>query len=242
VPFLSEDGFVSLYASDRRTVQSAVPDPTADTDWVLIEDGHCHVDPHGLALSRDFRQWSPDFDPPTWGRAVRVGDGGVNVTVDGMQTWSNARGLATLNVANVAVNVGPQNVAAITFGGGDDFGFSTSDGGATWRTQVYLGGDNDCSFADLTQPNRTVLFAPRSKPANDVTGEIYLCAAQGPSPPSTALGTPQVQRIPAPPPAAAADTGKPVRGWNAVSNFWTAGRVLHICSTSASQRVHFRSI
>ena len=108
---------------------------------------------------------------------------------------------------------------AIAIGGGDNNGFSTPDGGATWKTLIYLGGDNDYQFADLRQPNRTVLFAPRSKPANGVPGEIYLCSGPGSTPPDTAIGTSQLHRIPGPPPAINASDGHPVRGWNVVS-FW----------------------
>jgi hypothetical protein len=222
VPHLTQEGFVSLYVSDRRSVHGIGREPISTDEWSRVEDGHCHVDPHGLALTPDFRPWGPDVNPPTWGRAVLVNDGGVNISTDGMQTWSNATGLSTLNVANVGVNVAPFGRTAITFGGGDNFGFSSSDNGVSWRTQDYLGGDNDCSFSDLRQPTRMVLFAPRSVAANGVAGEIYLYVSLDPNPPSTVLGSPQRQRIPAPP-AAINTNGVKTRGWNAVSYFFNFG-------------------
>src|SRR4051812_20372437 len=81
---------------------------------------------------------------------------------NGMQSWDNVRGLSTLNVVNAAINVIPGDEASICFGCGDNFGFSSADSGATWKTQDYLGGDNDCAFADPRQPSRMVVFAPRS--------------------------------------------------------------------------------
>lgn len=178
---------------------------------------HCHVDPHDLVLSADFHPWGPDVSLPTFGRALLINDGGINVSTDGMQTWTNATDLSTLNVANVSVNVGPAGQAAIAIGGGDNNGFSTPDGGATWKTLIYQGGDNDYQFADLRQPNRTVLFAPREKPANGVEGEIFCAPAPALPPLDTAVGTSQLQRIPGPPPAIDATDLAPVRGWKVVS-------------------------
>src|SRR4051794_30430658 len=82
-----------------------------------------------------------------------------------------------------------------------------------------ISGDNDCAFADSCQPNRMVVFAPRSKStppaADNVFGEIYLYVSGDGSPPDTALGTSVLQRIPGPSPIA----GNQRAGWNAVSNF-----------------------
>jgi len=82
-------------------------EPESSIEWSRSEDGHCHVDPHDLVLSADFHPWGPDVSLPTFGRALLINDGGINVSTDGMQTWTNATGLSTLNVANVSVNVGP---------------------------------------------------------------------------------------------------------------------------------------
>lgn len=220
VPHLTTDGLVSLYVSDRRSVHGIGREPTSTLDWSRVEDSNCHVDPHGLALTPDFLPWGPDVVPR--GRALLVNDGGVNVSTDGMRSWSNARGLSTLNAANVAVNTVPDGPTAITFGGGDNFGFSSPDGGATWRTQIYLGGDNDCSFSDLRQPTRTILFAPRHRAAADERGEILLCVSPDENPPDTSLGSPHSQRIPAPPTATDLN-GRLTWGWNVVSYYVNYG-------------------
>jgi photosystem II stability/assembly factor-like uncharacterized protein len=222
VPHMTPEGFVSLYASDRRSVHGVGGEPTSQSDWVRAEDGHCHVDPHGLALTPDFRPWGPDFSPPSWGRAVLVNDGGANVSVDGMQTWTNGTGLSTLNVVNVGVSTARDGPTAITFGTGDNEGFSSGDGAATWRTQGYDGGDNDCSFSDPLQPTRMLLFAPRSKAANNVFGEIYLFVSSDAGPPNTAWGSPDLKRIPAPPPVTDM-AGSTKAGWNVVSHYFNFG-------------------
>lgn len=221
VPYVTPEGNWLLYVSDRRSVHVIGRLPTASSEWSRVEDNHCHADPHGLALTPDFRPWAIDDVPASTGRALLVNDGGVNVSTDGMRTWTNARGLSTLNVVNVAVNSAPGKPTAITFGTGDNEGFSTSDG-AAWRTQNYFGGDNDCSFSDPRQPQRMVLFAPRSVAANGVGGEIYLFASADDNPPSTAVGSSTPQRIPAPP-AVTDMNGRTTRGWNAVSYYFTYG-------------------
>jgi hypothetical protein len=222
MPHLSEEGFVSLLVSDRRSVHAVGGEPASTSDWVRVEDNHCHPDPHDLSVTPDFRLWSPDFAPPTWGRAILINDGGVNVSVDGMQTWSNARGLSTLNVINIGVNSVPGGPTAITFGTGDNVGFSIAGGSAIWKTQDYGGGDNDCSFSDPLQPTRMILFAPRSVAANGVAGEIYLFVSPNSNPPDTAWGSSQRQRIPAPP-AVTDMNGKTTAGWNVVSYYFNYG-------------------
>jgi len=220
---LSAD-YVVLYVSDRRSVHATKADPASSADYSLV-DGGVHLDPHALALTSDFHPWAPDARPPTWGRAILVNDGGAVVSTDGIQTWVQGGGLATLNAANVAVNTaeGGSTIeggsTAITFGGGDNFGFSSADGGAQWRTQDYEGGDNDCSFADPRDPTRMLVFAPRS--GAPVKGEIYLYVSPDSRPPDTSAGTTQRQRIPAPLTSNA--MGTPVRAWNVVSWYCNYG-------------------
>jgi hypothetical protein len=218
VPHLA-DGEAYLYVSDRRSVHGVGGEPASAGDWTLL-DAPCHVDPHAIALTSGFRQSWPDR--PGSGRALLVNDGGVSVTTDGMQSWALASELSTLNVVNVGVSSVRDGPTAVTFGSGDNNGFSSADGGATWKTQGYLGGDNDCSFADPFQPTRSVVFAPRSKSAEGGPGEIYLYVSPDASPADTALGSPQLQRIPAPPPVTDVN-GKRARGWNAVSYFFNYG-------------------
>ena len=70
-----------------------MPDPASSDDYSLV-DHDVHVDPHGIAFSPDFTPWGPDYAPPTFGRALLVNDGGVEVSTDGLQTWRPGRGLA----------------------------------------------------------------------------------------------------------------------------------------------------
>jgi len=218
IPHLTPEGQLFFFASDRRTVHIAFEEPADTEGWTRVEDGHCHLDPHGLSLTPDFHPWSPDVNVPSFGRAVLVNDGGINVSSNGMQSWTNGEGLSTLGIVNVAINVVPGEPAAICFGCGDNFGFASTDGGESWETQDYLGGDNDCAFADPSQPTRMVVFAPRHKAADEVFGEICLYVSQDGHAPDTSLGTSVLQRIPGPPPKPGG-TGKPRAGWNAVSNF-----------------------
>jgi photosystem II stability/assembly factor-like uncharacterized protein len=219
IPHMTTEGELFFFASDRRTVHIALGEPVVTEGWTRVEDSNCHLDPHGLSLTPDFHPWSPDIEVPGFGRAVLVNDGGINFSTNGLQNWSNGRGLSTLGIVNIAINTVPAQPAAICLGCGDNFGFTSPDGGATWKTQNYLGGDNDCAFADPRQPNRMIVFAPRSKStppaANNVFGEIYLYVGADGSPPDTALGTSVLQRIPGPPPV----PGTQRAGWNAVSNF-----------------------
>jgi hypothetical protein len=219
IPHMTTEGRLFFFACDRRTVHIAFGEPATMEGWTRVEDSHCHVDPHGLALTPDFHPWSPDVEVPCFGRAILVNDGGINFSTNGVQSWSNGRGLSTLGIVNIAVNTLPAQPGAICLGTGDNVGFASPDGGATWKTQDYLGGDNDCAFADPRQANRMVVFAPRSKStppaADNVTGEIYLYVSTNGNPPDTALGTSVRQRIPGPPPV----PGNQRAGWNVVSNF-----------------------
>jgi len=223
IPHLTTEGQLFFFASDRRTVHIAFGEPAVTEGWTRVEDSHCHVDPHGLDLTPDFHPWSPDVEVPTFGRAILVNDGGINFSTNGVQSWSNGTELSTLGIVNIAVNSLPAQPAAICFGCGDNNGFASPDGGATWKTQNYIGGDNDCAFADPRQPDRMVVFGPRSKStppaAENIFGEIYLYASGDGTPPDTALGTSVLQRIPGPPPV----PGSQRAGWNAVSNFFNWG-------------------
>ena len=237
IPHMTAEGQLFFFASDRRTVHIAFGEPAVTEGWTRVEDKNCHLDPHGLALTPDFHPWSPDVEVPGFGRALLVNDGGINFSTNGVQSWSNGRGLSTLGIVNIAVNTVPAQPAAICLGCGDNFGFASPDGGATWKTQNYLGGDNDCAFADPCQPNRMVVFAPRSKStppaADNVFGEIYLYVSGDGSPPDTALGTSVLQRIPGPPPV----PGNQRAGWNAVSNFVNWGYRPLILTRAVNRRV-----
>ena len=225
VPHVTPDNQFFLISSDRRTVCIAQNLPFGTSDWTRIEDGNCHVDPHSLALTPDFFPAIASGSPKSRGRAILVNDGGAVFTTDGGRSWSHGKGLRTLNAANFAVAPRGANAApTLFFGGGDNSGFSSADGGHSWSTQDYDGGDNDCSFADPMQPTRALVFAPRQEGPNEIFREIFLYVSGGSGPPNVGWGTGDRRQIPGPlnlPPAT--PTSKKVAGWNAVSSFVNFG-------------------
>src|SRR5262249_12101342 len=151
-----------LISSDRRTVHIGPNLPRDTGNWTRLEDSHCHVDPHAIALTPDFVPAIASGSPRSRGRAILVNDGGAVFTTDGGHSWTHGTDLHTLNVTNMAVNsAGANAVPTLYFGGGDNAGFASADGGVSWKTQDYDGGDNDCSFSDPVQPTRAIVFAPR---------------------------------------------------------------------------------
>ena len=219
---VAPNGFFHLIASDRRTLQASFGEPKATGNWFRIEDSRCHLDPHGLALTPDFRRPLATDTPLTrHGRILLVNDGGANFSTNGAKSWRNGKGLATLGLVNVAVNPGRRG-PGICFGGPDNSGFWSPDGGGRWQTQHYLGGDNDCCFADPLQPSRLIVFAPRDEKGKGGAGKglLHLYVSPDAFPPNAALGTRQVRLIPgAPPPAGETDPTKLKAAWSAVSNF-----------------------
>jgi hypothetical protein len=219
----SGGGFVvpfrgGLIASDRRTVHAAFDEPAESSDWVRIEDGRCHLDPHCVSVTSTFRRQRPGQPAPSsFGRILLVNDGGVNVSTDGGKKWSNASGLSTLGIVNVAVNPRKKPLLpAICMGMGDNSGFSTPDG-ATWETQDYQGGDNDCAFADPRQPSRLIVFAPREDRS------VFVYSKDG-GVPDASSGTSDRRKVPGPPPLGP-DSLPAVRrrGSTFVSSFYNVG-------------------
>jgi hypothetical protein len=214
---LAADGHVYLICSDRRFVWIARAEPNDESQWTRVEDSHCHVDPHAMAFTPDFSPHTALGPPPAFGRALLINDGGINISTDGAQTWSNATGLSTLNIVNVAMVSAPDQGPVICIGTGDNEGMSTQDGGVHWETQDYIGGDNDCAFADLRQPSRMIVFAPRSKGPNDIFGEIYRYVGQNGQVPRIGFGTPDRTRTPGPENLPVDPDKKKIAGWNVVS-------------------------
>lgn len=218
VPHVDEREQLYLIASDRRTVHLAFGEPATSADWVRIEDANCHVDPHGLAVSRRFARQRPGgTKPPALGRILLANDGGAVTSTDGAKRWTIGQGLATLGLVNVAVNPRQPKLPALCFGTGDNNGFSSADGGTRWETQDYVGGDNDCAFADPRQPRRLLVFAPRDD------NKLYAYAS-GSGAPDASFGTSDRRKVPYPPRLAADST--PVgrrRGSIFVSNFVNLG-------------------
>jgi len=198
-------------------------EPNDESQWTRVEDSHCHVDPHAMAFTPDFSPHTALGPPPAFGRALLINDGGINISTDGAQTWSNATGLSTLNIVNVAVVSAPDQGPVICIGTGDNEGMSTQDGGVHWETQDYIGGDNDCAFADLRQPSRMIVFAPRSKGPNDIFGEIYRYVGQNGQVPRIGFGTPDRTRTPGPENLPVDPDKKKIAGWNVVSSYVNHG-------------------
>ena len=207
-------GRLLMLVSDRRTTHIAIGEPDAISDWTRVDGGNVHVDPHGMALTPDFRR-TPSGAP--MGRAYLISDGGAYTSTDGGQTWTQGKGLSTLGLVNAAVLPRHGHASAICIGMGDNSGFYTFDGGSSWRTQDYLGGDNDCCFADPGQPSRLIVFAPRAGTAP--RRRIYLYVNPDGGFPDATFGTAQRLSIPGPPAQAPGDAAP----WNAVSPFVLRG-------------------
>jgi hypothetical protein len=203
-------GQLNLIGSDQERVYLSVGEPASADAWIWVDQTH-HLDPHGIAITPDFDR-GPD---PNGGRGTvyLVNDGGVYVSTDGARNWTHGSGLASLDVVNLSIGAIPGKPPAICIGCGDNNGFYTSDGGNTWKSQEYVGGDNDCCFTDLQQPNRLIVFAPR-----EVPGNIHLYKTSAGQVPDGALGTHDLQVIPGPPAAGSARWA-----WNAVSWWYNQG-------------------
>ena len=103
---------------------------------------------------------------------------------------------------------------AFCIGTTDNSGFFSSNDGESWKTQHYLGGDNDWCFSDPLQPSRLIVFAPRHQ-------SIYLYTRSDSSsvPDGTIPGKtiPEAPRIPDP------SLPNGIRAWNVVSTFTNIG-------------------
>ena len=232
VPHLSPDGTVVFIASDRRTTCIASKEPREASDWQRI-DASLHVDPHGIAFTPDLQlQFAAGPSHDNHGRLLIVNDGGAYISLDGAASWSHGKGLSTLNVCNVAVSTIPGQAPLLTFGAGDNNGFASDDGGATWRTQGYNGGDNDCSFSDPRQPTRMYVFAPRSRALNGNFGEIYAYVSKDDGYPDIKLGSGDLVRVLGPDPRIATAGSA---GWNVVSAYCNTGYRPLVLTTADEQ-------
>ncbi len=204
-------GQLYLLASDRRTTHISIGEPASATSWIRIDRPNVHIDPHGIDLTAQFRY--SESGSGAHGRIVMVNDGGAYFSTTSGATWQQGKGLSTLGLVNSAIMPNPGGKPSICIGTGDNSGFFSKDGGVTWKTQDYLGGDNDACFADPLQPNHLIVFAPRSGNKG-----IFLYRAPIGQIPDGAMGTSQRVSIPAPPPLPNDE-----RGWNVVSSYYNLG-------------------
>jgi len=195
-------------------------DASDPSDWHAL-DANVHADAHGVLLSPDFE--AAIKDGSYHGKAGMVWiitDGGIHWSSDGgahLQHGKNATTISSTNVAGASfAHTGP----ALTLGAGDNSGFFSKDGGATWSYSDYNGGDNDCAFADPLRANSLVVFTPR----RDVNGNdntqgqdhrtITVYEAGPGTLPNGAVGTTSRHVVPGPQPL----PGSRER-WNAVNPY-----------------------
>ena len=186
-----------LFHSDSVTVRVCAAPPTDASSWHSIDPNHQnHVDPHDIAISPTFLAAAivPSGIMPQGGSLWLSHDGGVSRSDNAGQQWNAGGGLSKLAPLNItAAAAGGQT--ALCVGTGDNNGFYSIDAGVNWKSQDYVGGDNDCCFVDPKLPTRLLVFAPRNGPDRPL--RFY---ASGGGVPDGTTGTSQVKVIPGPTP------------------------------------------
>jgi photosystem II stability/assembly factor-like uncharacterized protein len=202
-----------LFYSDSDKVWVCSAPPQAPESWQPIDPNHLvHVDPHCLAVSPDYvARVDPDGIAHGGGTLWVSNDGGVYRSEDSGATWTLGVCLSVLAPLNVTA-AAARGQTALCIGTGDNIGFYSTDGGQHWKSQDYIGGDNDCCFLDQRQPSRLLVFAPRDGP----TIPLRLYVDPGGGVPDAAIGTSQVLKIFGPP-GLTNSQGKKIDNWNAVS-------------------------
>jgi len=214
VAHASPSGQLILIAGDQERVNLSLGEPGDSNGWIWIDQTH-HFDPHGLAVTSNFDRGASAGNAA--GMIFAINDGGVYISADGARSWTKGIGLSTLTIVNAAICPRPGNPPAICIGTTHNAGFYTTDGGASWKSQNYDGGDNDCTFSDPAQPNWLIVFAPRDAPNN-----LQLYTTSSGNVPDAAVGTHDVREIPGPP----KQRPRPDHanwGWNAVSWWFNWG-------------------
>jgi hypothetical protein len=209
-------GGVLFYGAQRGKVYVGPLDPMSASDWQeLDQDSKVHPDLHGIFLSPDFQAtFQNGVYQPQAGTMWLLSDGGIYRSTDGgkhFQAADNVRTLASLSVAGVALEgAGP----VLSLNTGDDDGFFSKDGGKTWISQDYGGGDNDCAFADPLRANSMLLFTPRWDAQGKYVGSSgrSITVYENSNLPDVTLGTPARRVIP-----------PPADSWNASSPFVLQG-------------------
>jgi hypothetical protein len=138
-------------------------DPTSASDWQGLDaTSKVHVDLHGLFLSPDFHA---GFDGgrymATAGTVWLLSDGGIDRSTDGGITFKPAGSISSLSTVNFAGASVAGRGPLLSLNTGDNDGFASRDGGQSWRSQQYGGGDNDTSWADPLRPHSMLIFTPR---------------------------------------------------------------------------------
>ncbi len=155
-------GDVLFYGPQRSQTFVAPLDPGSAADWHTLDSSHTHVDLHGVFLSPDFEATFVDGSyQSSAGTVWEASDGGIFRSTDGGNNFHAAGSISTLSVVNIAGVALEGHGPVIALGTGDNDGFVTSDGGQSWRTQDYGGGDDDCAWADPLRPNSMLVFTPR---------------------------------------------------------------------------------
>jgi len=220
-------GDLLYYGGQRRTSFVGPLFPDSGSDWHAL-DGTVHRDLHGLLLSPDFEASLADGDYELRAGTVwLLTDGGIYHSTDGGKRFkqsSNARTLSSINIAGVsAQGKGP----ALSLNTGDNDGFYSMDGGASWVYQQYGGGDNDCSYADPLRPASMLVLTPRwnlggstaDGTRNSQTVAVYT-ASHGQLPNAARSGT-SSRHITGPPLLPPSEPFKAL--WNASSSFCSRG-------------------
>ncbi len=213
-------------------------DPRSEDDWHQLDaTSKVHVDLHGLFLSPNF---TAGFEDGSYvvkaGTVWMLSDGGIDRSTDGGINFDPAgsiSSLSTVNFGGAAIfGTGP----LLSLNTGDNDGFASRDGGATWRSQQYGGGDNDTSWADPLRPHSMLIFTPRWDPSGIIPSEgfrahtVTLYETEIGSLPDISSSTDR-QIIPGPP------VRKGSNIWNASSGFVIRGYhplVYNLASDDAS--------
>jgi hypothetical protein len=211
-------GDLLFYGAQRTKPYVGPLDPVSASSWTELDEGtNVHWDLHGIALSPDF---NATLDGGTYelqsGTVWLLSDGGIYRSTDGGKHFDAAANVTTLSCVNVA-GVAIEGQTALSLNSGDNDGFYSMDGGATWTSQDYGGGDNDCSYADPLRPHSMLVFTPRWDPdGNSGTAAVgqTIAVYEGlPTQlPDVALGTSIRHVVPG-----------PSDGWNAKSTFGLRG-------------------
>jgi hypothetical protein len=215
-----QKGKLNLIVSDARSVQYCVGEPTTTADWKRVDGDNIHGDPHSIDITSDFC-FPNQSSGNSFGKIVIVNDGGAYYSTNGASNWHQGDKLSTLGIVNAVAMPDSKGSPAICMGMGDNNGFFSNDGGKTWVTQDYEGGDNDACFTDPLQSNFLYVFAPRSQPTPH---EIYLYAASVGQQVNGSWGTGQRKDILSPPiitPNGPDDHPPPP--WNATSGYFING-------------------